>query len=58
MNHKRKRSKARRAGCLLCKPFKLPAVAKANRARDREVAIDLERVAYEGGRLHDRRHLP
>ena len=25
MNHKRKRSKSRRAGCLLCKPHKLPA---------------------------------
>jgi hypothetical protein len=29
-NHKRKRSKSRRAGCLLCKPH------KANGAKDKE----------------------
>lgn len=31
MNHKRKRPKARRAGCLLCKPHKLPALNKRRR---------------------------
>ena len=34
-NHKRKRPKHRRAGCLLCKPCKLTANKKAERARAR-----------------------
>jgi hypothetical protein len=34
-NHKRKRPKHRRAGCLLCKPSKLTANKKADRARAR-----------------------
>ena len=32
-NHKRRRPKHRRAGCLLCKPQKLPANKKADRRR-------------------------
>lgn len=35
MHHKRKRSKQRRAGCLLCKPSKLNANKTANRMGDR-----------------------
>jgi hypothetical protein len=34
-HHKRKRPKHRRAGCLLCKPSKLTANKKADRARSR-----------------------
>lgn len=34
-NHKRRRPKQRRAGCLLCKPSKLPALKKADRAKAR-----------------------
>jgi len=45
MKHKRRRPKAARAGCLLCKPHKLPAVAKAQRARDRREALAHERRA-------------
>jgi hypothetical protein len=33
-NHKRRRPKHRRSGCLLCKPHKLTANAKAERRRD------------------------
>jgi hypothetical protein len=42
MHHKRKRAKQRRAGCLLCKPHKLPALAKAERARQRRIALLIE----------------
>jgi len=38
-HHKRKRPKQRRAGCLLCKPQKLPSLKKAERARDRREAV-------------------
>ena len=34
-NHKRKRPKHRRAGCLLCKPSKLTANKKGDRAKAR-----------------------
>jgi hypothetical protein len=34
MHHRRKRAKARRAGCLLCKPSKLNAIKTADRIRD------------------------
>ncbi len=34
-NHKRRRPKHRRAGCLLCKPSKLTANKKGARARAR-----------------------
>jgi hypothetical protein len=34
-HHKRKRPKQRRSGCLLCKPYKLPITAKAERRRDK-----------------------
>jgi len=34
-NHKRRRAKQRRAGCLLCKPHKHPQNRSADRARDR-----------------------
>jgi hypothetical protein len=45
MYHKRKRSKHRRAGCLLCKPSKLTANWKADRAKARR-----EWQAQGGGR--------
>jgi hypothetical protein len=35
-HHKRRRPKARRAGCLLCKPSKLNAHKTADRVRARE----------------------
>jgi hypothetical protein len=35
MNHKRKRPKSRRAGCLLCKPNKLNANKTAERMKAR-----------------------
>jgi hypothetical protein len=35
MNHKRKRPKARRAGCLLCKPSKLNTHKTADRMKAR-----------------------
>jgi hypothetical protein len=35
MHHKRKRAKARRAGCLLCKPNKLNAAKTAERMKAR-----------------------
>jgi len=44
--HKRKRPKARRSGCLLCKPHKLTAIVKAQRARDRKDALTREERAY------------
>lgn len=51
MNHRRKRRKHRRESKLL-------AITKGDRARDRELALQLERVAYEEGRVHDKRHVP
>jgi hypothetical protein len=45
-HHKRKRSKARRSGCLLCKPHKLPGTAKAKRRGERLVALANERAAW------------
>ena len=33
MHHKRKRPKSRRAGCLMCKPWKRQGVSKAHRTR-------------------------
>jgi hypothetical protein len=38
-NPKRKRPKQRRAGCLLCKPQKLPALKKSERKRGRRDAL-------------------
>ena len=46
MNHKRKRPKHRRAGCLLCKPNKLQANVKAQRRKDRERAFRNEAAAW------------
>jgi len=43
--HKRKRPKHRRSGCLLCKPHKLTANAKAARRRSRSESFELERAA-------------
>jgi hypothetical protein len=43
-HHKRKRPKSRRSGCLLCKPHKLTARAKAERRRRRRLAFDHERA--------------
>ena len=38
-SHKRRRSKQRRAGCLLCKPHKRPGVKSGERARMRRAAL-------------------
>jgi hypothetical protein len=38
-HHKRRRPKQRRAGCLLCKPQKLPSPKKAERRRGRRDAL-------------------
>lgn len=38
-NHKRKRAKQRRAGCLLCKPWKLTAATKAARRKAMREAL-------------------
>jgi len=46
-NHKRKRPKHRRSGCLLCKPEKLTANVKAERRRDQRSWIRHERVALQ-----------
>jgi hypothetical protein len=45
-NHKRRRPKHRRAGCLLCKPSKLTANKKADRAKARR---DWQRYEEAGG---------
>ncbi len=45
-NHKRRRPKHRRAGCLLCKPSKLTANKKADRASARR---DWRRHEEAGG---------
>jgi hypothetical protein len=45
-NHKRKRPKHRRSGCLLCKPHKLTANKTAERARARRVWERAERRAW------------
>lgn len=45
MNHKRRRPKQRRAGCLLCKPWKLTANVKADRARAEREALRHEERA-------------
>lgn len=42
MNHKRRRAKHQRAGCLLCKPNKLTANVKAERAKNRRLAFRAE----------------
>jgi hypothetical protein len=50
-NHKRRRPQQRRAGCLLCKPQKLPALKKAERRRDRRNALTHElRATLESSR--------
>lgn len=46
-HHKRKRPKHRRSGCLLCKPQKLTANAKAARRRSRQESLAHERAADE-----------
>jgi hypothetical protein len=40
MNHKRKRSKNRRAGCLVCKPHKMNGVVKTYHVRGLKAATD------------------
>jgi hypothetical protein len=45
-NHKRKRPKHRRCGCLLCKPHKLTANAKAERRRGNRDWVRREDMAY------------
>lgn len=45
MNHKRRRPKHRRNGCLLCKPHKLSANVKAQRAKDKKRAFKHELAA-------------
>ena len=49
-NHKRRRPKQRRAGCLLCKPHKLPAAKKAQRRRRRRDAMLHELLATHDAR--------
>ena len=44
-HHKRKRAKHRRSGCLLCKPHKLTANAKAGRRRAERAWTRHERIA-------------
>jgi hypothetical protein len=46
MNHKRRRPKHRRSGCLLCKPQKLTANGKAERRKGNADALRMERLAY------------
>jgi hypothetical protein len=46
-NHKRRRPKQRRAGCLLCKPQKLPSLKKAERRRERRNAFRHESHATQ-----------
>lgn len=38
-HHKRRRAKHRRAGCLLCKPWKFTAVGKGVRRREKREAL-------------------
>lgn len=42
MHHKRGRPKQRRAGCLLCKPHKLPANGKADRRKVNAGVVESE----------------
>ena len=42
MNHKRKRPKNRRAGCLMCKPHKMNGIAKTTHIRGIKGKIKLE----------------
>jgi hypothetical protein len=51
MNHKRRRSKNARAGCLLCKPH------KANGAKDREPIAVRRALQDDGGRNDESRRL-
>ena len=44
-HHKRRRPKHRRSGCLLCKPQKLTANAKADRRKKLRAALELEAAA-------------
>jgi len=44
-NHKRRRPKARRAGCLWCKPQKLPANKHGDKAKARKAAFKAEATA-------------
>jgi hypothetical protein len=46
-HHKRKRPKHRRSGCLLCKPQKLTANAKAERRRSEQMSLQHERTAHQ-----------
>lgn len=46
-NHKRKRPKHHRGGCLLCKPQKLTANVKAQRRRDHRTWVQAERSASQ-----------
>jgi len=41
-NHKRRRPKSCRSGCLLCKPQKLPANKHGDKAKARRVAFKIE----------------
>ncbi len=45
MNHKRKRPKSTRAGCLLCKPHKLNAIKTAERSKGKREALRHESIA-------------
>jgi len=46
VNYKRGRPKHRRSGCLLCKPHKLSADVKADRAKGRRAAMRHETAAW------------
>lgn len=46
-NHKRKRPKNRRAGCLLCKPHKANGVNEEKASVERELQIDIEEEILE-----------
>jgi len=45
-NHKRRRGKAQRGGCLFCKMHKLPANKHADKHKARREAFRLESRAY------------
>lgn len=46
MHHKRRKPKAGRAGCLLCKPHKLNAYKSRERSRGKREALRHEQRAW------------
>ena len=49
MNHKRRRPKQGRAGCMLCKPHKHTGNVGADRRRERRRARTVEERAHSDG---------